>query len=143
MTSASDVEVIDARLRELSRRLRRIEAKRPRSAKALAADEDLQDILARNLEVAIQTCIDVAFHLSGVQGSVPATAGDAFDELARRGVIERALAARLRRAVGLRNVLVHEYAEIDWSIVMQVLRTGRRDLAAFGGAVVKALDRKK
>jgi uncharacterized protein YutE (UPF0331/DUF86 family) len=135
-----DLEVIDARLRELSRRLRRIQEKQPRSAKALAADEDLQDIVARNLEVAIQTCIDVAFHLSGVHGVVPATAGEAFDELARQGLIERSLAARLRRAAGFRNVLVHEYTEIDWKIVMQVLRTGTRDLAAFGKAVVKTLE---
>jgi len=140
VTARRDLEVVDARLRELSRRLRRIEAKQPRSAKALAADEDLQDILARNLEVAIQTCIDVAFHLAGVQGSVPATAGEAFDELAGRGLIERSLAVRLRRAAGFRNVLVHEYTEIDWKIVMQVLRTGTRDLAAFGKAVVKTLE---
>ena len=140
MTARRDVEVIDARLRELSRRLRRIQSKQPRSAKALAADEDLQDILARNLEVAIQTCIDVAFHVAGTHATVPATAGEAFDELARRGLIERALAARLRRAVGFRNVLVHEYTDIDWKIVMQVLRTGTRDLAAFGKVVVKTLD---
>jgi uncharacterized protein YutE (UPF0331/DUF86 family) len=127
-------------LRELARRLRRIKARQPPSVKALAADEDLQDILARNLEVAIQACIDVAFHLCGAHGAVPTTAGEAFEELAKRGLIERSLAARLQRAVGLRNLLVHEYAEVDWKIVMQVVRTGTRDLVAFGKAVVKKLD---
>jgi uncharacterized protein YutE (UPF0331/DUF86 family) len=127
-------------LRELSRRLRRIEAKRPPSVKALAADEDLQDILARNLEVAIQTCADIAFHLCGAHGGVPTTAGEAFEGLAKRGLIERRLAERLQRAVGFRNVLVHEYTEVDWKIVMQVIRTGTRDLAAFGKVVVKNLD---
>ena len=132
-----DTEVIDARLRELSRRLRRVAARRPASIKALAADEDLQDILARNLEVAIQTCIDIAYHLCGAHGVVPATAAEAFAELARRKLIERRLAERLQRAVGFRNVLAHEYAEVDWKIVMQVTRTGTRDLAAFGKAGLK------
>jgi uncharacterized protein YutE (UPF0331/DUF86 family) len=35
---------------------------------------------------------------------------------------------------------VHQYTEVDWKIVMQVIRTGTRDLAAFGKAVLKTLD---
>jgi uncharacterized protein YutE (UPF0331/DUF86 family) len=140
VTAPVDSAVIDARLRELSRRLRRIEARQPASIKALAADEDLQDILARNLEVAIQTCIDIAFHLCGAHGAVPTTAAEAFAQLAKRGLIERSLAQRLQLAVGFRNVLVHEYTEVDWKIVMQVIRTGTRDLAAFGKAVLSTLD---
>ena len=140
MIAPVDAAVIDAKLRELSRRLRRVEAKQPASLKQLAADEDLQDILARNLEVAIQTCIDIAFHLCGAHGVVPATAADAFAHLAKRELIERGLAERLQRAVGLRNVLVHEYTEVDWKIVMRVLGTDTRDLAAFGKAVLKMLE---
>ncbi len=139
MSAPVDSAVIDAKLRELSRRLRRIEAKQPASLKQLAADEDLQDILSRNLELAIQTCIDIAFHLCGAHGVVPATAAEAFAQLARRGLIERSLAQRLQRAVGFRNVLAHEYTEVDWKIVMRVIRTDTRDLAAFGKAVVEML----
>ncbi len=140
MTAPADSGVVDAKLRELSRRLHRVEVKQPASIKALAADEDLQDILTRNLEVAIQTCIDIAFHLCGAHGVVPTTAAEAFAQLAERGLIERGLAARLQRAVGFRNVLVHEYTEVDWKIVMQVIRTGTRDLAVFGKAVLKMLE---
>lgn len=142
-TAALDVEMVDARLRELSRRLRRVAARQPASVKALVADEDLQDILARNLEVAIQTCADIASHLCGVYGVVPETTGGAFAELAKRGLIERPLAGRLQLAVAFRNVLVHEYTAIDWKIVMQVVRTGTRDLADFGKAVLKLLDEQK
>lgn len=142
MTVPVDAEVIDARLRELSRRLRRVEARKPASIKALAADEDLQDILTRNLELAIQTCIDIAFHLCGAHGKVPTTAADAFAQLANFELIERSLAKRLQRAVGFRNVLVHEYTEVDWKIVMRVIRTDTRDLAAFGKAVLKLLEQR-
>lgn len=142
MTAPVDTGVIDARLRELSRRLRRVEARKPASIKALASDEDLQDILTRNLEIAIQTCIDIAFHLCGAHGKVPTTAAEAFAEIARLELIERDLAKRLQRAVGFRNVLVHEYIEVDWNIVMRVIRTDTRDLAAFGKAVLKMLERR-
>jgi len=142
-SDVTDSGVIDARLRELSRRLRRVEAKQPASVKQLAADEDLQDILTRNLELAIQTCIDIAFHLCGARGVVPTTAAEAFAQLAKFELIERNLAGRLQRAVGFRNVLVHEYTEVDWKIVMRVIRTDTRDLAAFGKAVLKMLEDRK
>ena len=74
----ADPDVLDAKLRELSRRLKRLKAKRPASAKALAADEDLQDIVARNLEVAIQNCMDIALHLCSAHGVVPETSAQAF-----------------------------------------------------------------
>ena len=141
MTVPVDTEVIDARLRELSRRLRRVEARKPASVKALATDEDMQDILTRNLELAIQSCIDIAFHLCGAHGKVPTTAAEAFAELAKLELIERGLAQRLQRAVGFRNVLVHEYTEVDWKIVMRVIRTDTRDLAAFGKVVLKLLEK--
>ena len=140
MKTPIDAEVIEAKLRELSRRLRRVAAKQPASVKQLADDEDLQDIISRNLELAIQSCIDVAAHLCGAHGVVPTTAGEAFDLLAKKSLIARSLAARMRRAVGFRNVLVHEYAEVDWKIVMRVIRTDSRDLAAFGKAVLALLE---
>jgi len=136
-----DTDVIDAKLRELSYRLRRVSAKKPASAGALAKDEDLQDILARNLSLAIQACIDIAYHLCAAQGVVPETSGDAFAELARRGLVAKSLAQRMQRAVGFRNVLVHEYTKVDWKIVMGVASAGTRDLAAFGKAVAAILER--
>lgn len=140
MKARIDAQVLDARLRELSRRLRRVEAKKPASLRQLAADEDLQDILSRNLELAIQAGVDIAAHLCGAHGQVPPTAGDAFSILAKLGLLEAALAKRLRRAVGFRNVLMHEYVEVDWKIVLRVATTDTKDLAAFGKAVVALLE---
>lgn len=140
MNPRIDAEVVDARLRELSHRLQRVAAKRPASLKLLATDEDLQDILARNLTLAIQAALDIAYHLCAANEVLPATSGDAFVQLAARGLIERDLADRLVRAVGFRNVLVHEYTEVDWKIVMRVMRTDVRDLAAFGRVLVALLD---
>ena len=140
MKQKIDSEVVDARLRELSHRLQRVAAKKPASLKLLAADEDLQDILARNLTLAIQAALDIAYHLCAANEVLPATSGDAFTQLAACGLIKQDLADRLVRAVGFRNVLIHEYTEVDWKIVMRVMRTDVSDLAAFGRAVVALLD---
>ncbi len=141
MNPAIDVAVVDARLRELSRRLSRLASRKPASLDALRNDEDLQDILTRNLESAVQGAIDIAMHLCAAHGDVPASGAEAFDRLAERKLIARPLAQRLRRAVGFRNVLAHEYVEIDWAIVMDALSDGAADLSAFGRQVVSTLER--
>ena len=58
-----------------------------------------------------------------------------FDLLRRAGWLDEALALRMRRAVGLRNVLVHGYAEVDLAVVLDVLENRLPDLLAFAAAV--------
>jgi len=59
--------------------------------------------------------------------------------LGRRGAIERDLADSMALAVGFRNVLVHEYAELDDERVVAFV--GRlADLEAFVAAVATWLE---
>jgi uncharacterized protein YutE (UPF0331/DUF86 family) len=136
MKEAIDQAVIDAKLRELSRRLIRLRDKRPKSARQLADDQDLQDILARNLEIAVQSCTDIASHVCGAHRIVPTTADDSFVQLARLGMIDEPLSKAMQRAVGMRNVLAHDYADVDWTLVVKVLRDDLEDLANFGRVVI-------
>jgi len=140
VTAQIDVEVLDARLRELSHRLKRLAAKKPASLRRLLEDEDLQDIVSRNLELAIQACIDIAMHVCAAYAVVPASSGEAFSALAEKKLIPRVLAQRLRRAVGLRNILVHEYVEVDWKIVRRVIEDDTADLAAFGKVMLTLIE---
>jgi uncharacterized protein YutE (UPF0331/DUF86 family) len=99
----------------------RIEGKKPFSAQDLQSNFDLQDIISINLERAIQVSIDIATHLiSERNGPTPATMAESFLELARQNIITPTTAERLVKAVGLRNILVHEYSKINWGIVAEV-----------------------
>lgn len=65
---------------------------------------------------------------------MPSTSADAVRLLGRSGVVPSDLADRVARAVGFRDVLVHEYAEVDDDIVRaNVALLG--DLDAFTSAV--------
>ena len=44
------------------------------------------------------------------------------------------------RAVGLRNVLVHEYADIDLDLLARAIREGLTDLKAFAGVATRWLE---
>ena len=84
----------------------------------------------------------VAAHVIASSSSpAPDTMSDAFDVLAREGVIQPALAERLKQAVGFRNIAVHQYKRIDWAIVHGIARTRLGDFAEFARAVTDIQNR--
>ena len=136
-----DAVIVAAKLESLRRCVRRIEARWADTAEALAEDFDRQDILVLNLTRAVQLCVDVGANiLAGTERQAPGTMGETFVLLAEEGVIETGLAHRLRAAVGFRNIAVHSYRSIDWSIVHELTTTGVEDLRAYAAAIGRVLD---
>ena len=137
-----DTALILKKLEALERCIRRIESKRPDSAELLRESLDLQDILAVNLERAVQTCVDVASHiLAESSGKSPETMGECFERLAEAGIVEEPLATRMQKAVGFRNIAVHEYEEIDWDIVFAIVTRDLEDFRAFARATLRHCER--
>lgn len=71
---------------------------------------------------AIEAGVDVAQHVCASEGwGPPRDNGDAVRLLGVHGVLPLDLADRMRRAVGFRNVLVHDYVQVDDGIVLDRL----------------------
>jgi uncharacterized protein YutE (UPF0331/DUF86 family) len=67
---------------------------------------------------AIEACIDVAQHICSAEGwGPPADNGDAMRLLGNHTVLTADTADAMRKAVGFRNVLVHEYVQVSDDIV--------------------------
>ena len=87
-------------------------------------DADLRDIVDRNFQVALESLIDLANYVVASRGLPKAeTNAELFSILAAASLISERLAGTLRGWVGFRNVLVHEYARIDYEIVHKALTT--------------------
>lgn len=124
------------KLEALRHCLGRVRERRPANAGLLAADEDLQDVMVLNLSRAVQLCVDIAAHrVAASKEPVPATMGETFTRLAASGAIDAELAGRLRRAVGFRNIAVHNYEVIDWDIVFALTRDSLADFEQFAAQV--------
>lgn len=132
--------VIERKLDSLQRCLHRVAERCPVSAEALAKDVDAQDIVSLNLTRAVQLCVDLAAHLlTNLGGPPPESMGATFSQLAGAGLIPDELALRLRRAVGFRNLAVHNYDDIDWRIVHAIATTHLDDFRVFARHVVETL----
>jgi uncharacterized protein YutE (UPF0331/DUF86 family) len=68
----------------------------------------------------------------------PQSYADAFRRLQTAGLIEAALADRLVRATGFRNLIAHAYERLDMRRVHQAAHTGPADLRAFVAAIARA-----
>ena len=131
-----DREVIEQKLESLRRCLRRIETKCPADARTLVTDIDLQDIVALNLSRAVQICVDIGAHLiASMETLPPDTMGQTFDVLAQEGVLNNVLATNLKKAVGFRNIAVHNYENINWIIVHNIVRYHLADFTEFAKVV--------
>ncbi len=100
-------------------------------------DWKTQRIIERTLHLTIEACMDLADHIVADRRlRVPETGAETFDILAEAGVIPIDLGAALARMVGFRDILVHDYARVDSTIVLRVLRTDLADVVRFREAIL-------
>ena len=94
----------------------------------------------RYLQLAIQAVLDVSNHIvADMSLNLPSDSKELFQLLATHKVLPVPLSKKLASMAGLRNVLVHEYLEIDRRRVYRVLRDELGDFEKFIKAVSKLL----
>jgi uncharacterized protein YutE (UPF0331/DUF86 family) len=132
-----DADVVSRRLLVLNDALGQLASRSAGiSAESMRRDLLLRAAVERWIQVAIEACIDLAYHVIADAGWIPAdSARGAFLRLAEHQVIDTDLAGRLGLAAGLRNILVHEYAEVDLTILAAAARDGLADLRQLGASI--------
>ena len=66
----------------------------------------------------------------------PRTSAESFELLERAGLVTAALAGQMKAMVGLRNVVVHQYQDLDLDIVTSVVQEHLDDLSDFARTMV-------
>ena len=80
--------------------------------------------------------MDIGAHLiASMETPPPDTMGQTFDLLAQEGILNNILAANLKKAVGFRNIAVHNYESINWIIVHSIIRYHLADFTEFAKMV--------
>lgn len=112
------------RLAELRRHLDHLEDLGPRVTGRTDLERDLSlhnDVLFSLLTVS-QLVIDIAGELSAREGHRFEDYSGAVRNLVRMQGFDAALVEELSRIPGFRNVLIHEYVELDYEVVVRALR---------------------
>ena len=122
-------------LRKISRiryYLSRIKKYRRISLQEFQDDVNTQDIILHNLQLSIQGCIDLGSHIVSDEGwGVPGSFSEIFYILEDKGVIPRELTEKMVAMVEFRNIIIHEYEDVDFKIVHEILKKDIVDIESF------------
>jgi uncharacterized protein YutE (UPF0331/DUF86 family) len=128
--------ILAAKLESLRLCVERVEKKSPESVDQLEQSPDLQDILVLNLTRAVQLCVDIGSHiLSEKETTAPTTMGEVFDKLVELDLLSNSIGESMRKAVGFRNIAIHNYEAINWQIVYAICLRSPADFSGFAKAI--------
>ncbi len=100
-----------------------------------------QDAVALNVQRACELCIDIANHLIRTRKlGLPQDSKDSFSSLERAGLVDAATAAPLRAMLGFRNILVHQYQQLDLEVLVEVVEKRLDELLAFANIALATAD---
>jgi uncharacterized protein YutE (UPF0331/DUF86 family) len=136
-----DSDLILAKAGSVKRHLRRVIEKRNTDLQSFLEDIDRQESILFNLQIAVQNCIDIAAHIISEEGfGVPGSTNEMFYLLEENGYLDRNLTEKMVKAVGLRNLIVHEYSKIELEQIFEIAQNDIKDLNEYLVAILNKLD---
>lgn len=136
----ADSSLILAKAGSARSHLKRVFEKRNVDLNGFLKDIDRQESILFNIQVAIQNCIDIAAHIISENGlGVPGSTTEMFYLLEKHGYLNHDLAGRMVKAVGFRNLIVHEYGKIELEHVYEIAQGDINDLNEYLKAIIKKL----
>ena len=100
-------------------------------------DWKAQRIIERTLQMMIETCADIANHIVSDRGMrAPTSYADTFKVLSENSIINEELCATMEKMAKFRNVVVHQYEQVDAEIVVLILQKHLVDFEKYRDAVL-------
>ncbi len=127
-----NINVIKQRLSQLDESIKRIEKYNHLTFDQYIKNDIAQDVTEYNLFIAINMISDMATHIV-VDNNLgnPKTLGESFDILWKKNYINKKEAKKYKKMVGLRNILAHEYLDINKRIIYDSIKNKTEDLREF------------
>lgn len=123
------VSTVTAKLQHIVDLLDALDQIAARPAEEISGDPVLRLAIERVLTQLVELAASINAHMGAALGQVKATSTyrKSFGALGALGVLPEDLAARLADSAGMRNILVHNYADIDWPRVVTSIPMFRLD----------------
>jgi len=133
-----DRDLVLVKASSVRRHLDRVTEKRDTDLRTFMRDIDRQESILFNLQMAIQNCIDIAAHIISDEGfGVPGSTNEMFYLLQEKGYIDTEITEKMVKAVGFRNLIVHEYGKVELQQVFEVAQDNIEDLNEYLRSILK------
>lgn len=139
-----NIDKINLRLEKLKEFTGSLKTLKGVTAEDLIQNQDLRLKTERLLQLAIEACIDIA-EIIIIDQRLPAAADSAgaIKILGQEKIIDSEFADTFSKIVGFRNILVHDYIDIDYKQVADKVNNRLSDFERFAQEVAQFLTSKK
>lgn len=128
----TNLSVIENKISAARKYLKIVQGYKQYSQKELVSDLNLRGAVERYLYLAVQAAIDLAEAVIAYkQFRKPATMRETFEILKEEKIIGAELTEQLADMVGFRNIIAHDYGEVDYDIVYDILHNRLADIEKF------------
>lgn len=128
----TNLTVIENRISAVKKYLKILERYKKYSAKEIEEDLDIRGAVERYLYLAIQAAIDLAEAVISYKNlRKPSSMSETFHILNEEDIISPDLKTKMSKMVGFRNIITHDYEEINYEIVFEILQKGLSDIEEF------------
>ena len=119
----TNYSVIENKISYLEKYLGILKRYKQYSREQIEKDVDIKGMVERYLYLLTQSAIDLAEAILSLKNlRKPTTFSETFIILEEAKIIDGTLAEKMIKMVGFRNILAHDYAEINYDIVYDVLQ---------------------
>ena len=126
-----DRRIVDRHLIAMREAVRGLQRHAGVTPNELHADTDRRWAIERGLQVCTQNALDIAAHLCASAGRDSSTYRSALDCLVKIGILPADFGNRFSSIAGFRNILVHNYLDVDLDAVIGMLREHLADFEVF------------
>jgi uncharacterized protein YutE (UPF0331/DUF86 family) len=135
-----DTDLILAKAGSVRSHLNRVFEKRNIEQDAFLRDVDRQESILFNIQMAVQNCIDIAAHIISEKGwGVPGSTTEMFYVLEKNSYLDGNITRKMVKAIGFRNLIVHEYGKLELEQVYKIAHNDINDLNDYLQAIFKKL----
>ena len=133
-----DAEIIQKRLEKLRQYVSLLQKLSKQPLNRFLSDPFVQGNVERYLQLSIQVSLDIGNHiLAEIETRAPEEYRDIFIFLGENKVLPVELARKMAPLAGLRNILVHDYLEIDLGRIYEFLENDLSDFIEFAKQISK------
>lgn len=105
-------------------------------------DYTRQDAAVLNVLRACEQTIDLANHIVRLYKlGIPTSSAESLELLQRKSIIDVTLSRKLKKMVNFRNIVIHQYQQMDLEIVKSVIISGLDDLVFFSDKILQFIQR--
>lgn len=124
-----DKNIIAGRIEQIDKHLERFSSYSKLSYEDFLKDINVQDIVEYNLFQIVNHIIDIIQHIVIDEDyGLPQTAYEAAQILFGKEILDKDAMELLKKMIGFRNVVGHDYINLDKEVVYFILTEGKQDI---------------